>query len=315
MTNPFQKATRFRLPVKVGIAGPSGSGKTLGALALAVQIAEAEGGRIAVIDTENKSASLYADRYDFDSLGLSPPYLSQKYIDALAAAIELGYKVVIIDTISHQWEGDGGILQRKEDADAVPGSNHWANWKPFTVEHNRFRAALLEAPVHLICTMRSKQMYAQSETGSKKKIEKLGLAPIQREGMEYEFTVCFDVQMDHKADASKDRTSLFTGKRSDLMDPKVGKALLGWLSIAAEAPPPPVVTHHAATNGDRITADTLLPKGEHAGIPLGAAPLDYVLKLAKTEGKWGEAAAEELERRRVREFEAAAVRQGKAVAS
>ncbi len=227
----FQKASRKAQRLKIGIAGPSGAGKTMGALSLAHQLASAPD-KVAVLDTENGSASLYADRYPFDVIEIHAPYLSKKYLDGIAAAIEAGYEVLVIDSISHQWDGDGGILQRKEQADTVPGSNHWTNWAPFTKEHNQFRSALLTAPIHLICTMRSKMTYAQSENGSKKKIEKLGLQPIQRDGMEYEFTLTFDVQMDHRATASKDRTSLFAEKHTDLCKPTTGKALLAWLSSA-----------------------------------------------------------------------------------
>lgn len=227
----FTKATRRATKLKIAVTGPSGSGKSLGVLALAHQLAP--GGKIAAIDTENGSLSLYADRYPFDTIELGPPYLSTKYQAAITAAIEAGYDVLIIDSLSHQWDGDGGILQRKDEADTVPGTNHWTNWGPFTKEHNAFRARLLEAPIHVLATMRSKMAYQQAEMGSKKKIEKLGLQPIQREGMEYEFALTFDLQMDHKADASKDRTSLFAGKRTNLLDPTTGKALLDWLATAA----------------------------------------------------------------------------------
>jgi hypothetical protein len=228
----FQKATRTAQKLKIGLTGPSGAGKTFGGLALAQQLAQ--GARFAVIDTENGSASLYADRFGFDTLELQPPYLTAKYTEAVQAAIDAGYSVVLIDSISHQWDGDGGILQRKEEVDAR-GGNHFSNWQPFTKEHNAFRAMLLHAPVHLVATMRSKMAYSQEE-GGKKQVKKVGLQPIQRDGMEYEFTLTFDLQMDHKAAASKDRTGLFVGKLTDLTSPKTGEALLDWLSTAEPLP-------------------------------------------------------------------------------
>ena len=232
----FKKATRTAQKLKIGIAGPTGSGKTDGALSLALALAA--GGRIAVADTENGSASLYADRYDFDTLDIQPPYLTRKYLDAMQAAVEGGYAVLVIDSLSHQWDGEGGILQRKTQADAKPGSNTWTNWGPFTKEHEEFKAAILHAPLHIIATMRSKMAYQQTENGGKKRVEKLGLQPIQREGMEYEFALAFDLAMDHLADASKDRTRLFDGRRVDLRDPATGKALLAWLADAAPVPTP-----------------------------------------------------------------------------
>lgn len=251
MSLTFAKATRSAQKLKLAVIGPSGSGKTYGALALARHLAGT--GKLAVIDTENGSASLYADRFDFDTLQIGPPYLTAKYREALDAAVEAGYEVVVIDSLSHQWDGDGGILQRKEQADTKPGSNQWTNWAPFTKEFNGFRAALLQAPVHIVATMRSKMAYTQSESGGRKKIDKLGMQPIQREGLEYEFTVSFDVGMDHLAEASKDRTSLFVGQRTDLAKPDTAKALLGWLASAV--PLPPQVTAEEAR--ERINA--LLP--------------------------------------------------------
>lgn len=224
----FAPATRKGVRLKIGISGPSGSGKTLGALALGTALAPT--GRVALIDTENGSASLYADRFQFDTLSLRPPYESKRYIYALAAAVQAGYEVVILDSMSHQWAGEGGILSRKEQVDAR-GGNHFSNWAPFTREHEWFKAKLLNAPVHIIATMRAKQEYALEESSEGRKstkVRKLGLAPVQREGMEYEFSVSFELQMDHQASASKDRTGLFDGRLVDLTDATVARELLAW---------------------------------------------------------------------------------------
>lgn len=263
MTASFAPASRRAVKLKIAVEGPSGSGKTLGALALAVGLAE--GGRVAVIDTENGSASLYADRYAFDTLEIQPPYLTSKYKDAVQAAIAGEYAVLVIDNISHQWEGDGSVLQRKEEKDKR-GGNHWTNWADFTKEHNEFRALLLNAPLHLICTMRSKMAYSQEGEGKGSRIQKLGLQPIQREGMEYEFTLAFDVQMDHKAAASKDRTSLFVGELTDLLNPTTPKRLLQWLKTAkpAEAAAPVVPNQWAGREGDQAETPQPKKKREHA---------------------------------------------------
>lgn len=271
MTSPiFAPASRRATKLKLAIEGPSGSGKTLGALALAHGLAA--GDRVAVIDTENGSASLYADRFPFDTLELRPPYLTSKYQDAVQAAIDGGYAVVVIDSLSHQWEGEGSVLQRKEQADAR-GGNHFSNWAPFSKEHNEFRALILNAPLHLIGTMRSKMAYAQEGGGDGKKttIKKLGLQPIQREGMEYEFTIAFDVQMDHRALASKDRTGLFATELVDLIDPRVSERLLSWLKTAKplEVPPAP-------------TAETPWPReGKMQGKLLKEWPEAALLKLCE----------------------------------
>ena len=274
----FRKATRTAQKLKIGVTGPSGAGKTLGALALAHQLAPS--GKVAVIDTENGSASLYADRYTFDTLEIQPPYRTGKYAEAVSAAVEAGYEVLVIDSISHQWDGDGGILQRKEEVDAR-GGNHFSNWQPFTKEHNEFRALILNAPVHVVATMRSKMAYSQEE-GGKKQVKKVGLQPIQREGMEYEFTLTFDVQMDHKAAASKDRTGLFTGKLTDLLAPTTGKALLQWLATAEPETPAP-------TTQDAMTSiHALLPglpeelqEKVKASLAAGAAPLKVLARITE----------------------------------
>lgn len=236
----FVKAERKRVKLKIAITGPSGSGKTFSALELATGI----GPRIAVIDTENDSASLYSDRFAFDTLVIDPPYTIQKYLEAIKAAEDEKYDVVVIDSISHAWAGDGGLLAKKEALDARGGTqNQYTNWGSITKEHEAFKAAILGADIHLICTMRSKQDYEQVTIDGKKKVQKVGLAPIQRDGMEYEFTTVFDVAMDHSAAPSKDRTGLFDGFIQKLTK-ETGEMLIAWLGGATAEPrpaPAPVV--------------------------------------------------------------------------
>lgn len=230
----FQKAVRKQAKLKIAVTGPSGSGKTYSALLMA----KAMGKKIAVVDTENKSASLYAGKDnlpEFDSCDLEPPYTTDKYIAAIKAAVDAGYDVLIIDSISHQWAGEGGVLQKKERLDSQPGSNSYTNWGKLTPEQERFKSAILHADIHLIVTMRSKQDHAlviDNQSG-KTKVQKLGLAPIQRDGMEYEFTSVFDIAMNHDASVSKDRTSLFPVDQPFRISEATGKAFMSWLSLAA----------------------------------------------------------------------------------
>lgn len=228
----FKRAERTRVKPKIAITGPSGSGKTMGALILATTL----GKKIAVVDTENESASTYADRFTFDTLSLGPPYTVDKFIHAVNSAIREGYDVVIIDSASHEWAGDGGLLSRKEDLDSVKGSNHFANWAPISKDHERFKALIMNADITLIATMRSKQDYVLSANEKGKQApEKVGLAPIQREGMEYEFMTCFDIDMNHTVTVSKDRTSLFDGRRFKITS-NIGQELVDWLASAKPAP-------------------------------------------------------------------------------
>lgn len=241
----FQKAKRTRAKLKLAITGPSGSGKTYSALRLATGL----GGKIAFIDTESGSASLYSDRFDFDVVELAPPYTVEKFIECINAAVEAKYDVLIIDSISHQWRGEGGILNKKEQLDAR-GGNSFTNWAKLTPEQERFMGSLLHAPIHTICTMRSKQEYAMVDGGNgKQKIQKLGLAPIQRDGVEYEFTTVLDVAMNHEAEASKDRTGLFVDRMFKI-DEQTGKDLKAWLESGDEPAPKAQETEVGAEDSD-----------------------------------------------------------------
>jgi hypothetical protein len=236
MSNEFQpkKARKQSVKLKMAIQGPSGSGKTEGALALATNFMP--GGKILLIDTENESASLYADRYEFDTIPLSAPYTSDRYRKAMQVAVAGGYDFLIVDSISHQWDGEGGILRRKEEKDRA-GGNSFANWASFTPEHTGFVEFIKQLPVHTIVTMRSKQAYVMEKNEKGKEMpRKVGLDPIQREGMEYEYTLVFEVGMSHRATTSKNRTTLFQNDAIiDLTEPAVAESIREWLQNG-EAP-------------------------------------------------------------------------------
>jgi len=224
----FKKAEKKQARLRLGITGPSGSGKTFSAL----RLAKGFGGKIAVIDTEKGSASLYADRFEFDVLELTPPYSPDRYIEAMTAAINEGYQIIIMDSISHAWAGEGGILNIKEKLDAR-GGNSFANWAKMTPMQEKFIAALINCPAHLIVTMRSKQEHVQVSENGKTKIQKVGLAPIQRDGFEYELTTVFDIAINHEAETSKDRTGLFVDKIFQVTE-ETGKTLKAWLESGSK---------------------------------------------------------------------------------
>jgi hypothetical protein len=229
----FQKAERKKAKLRLGICGTSGSGKTFSALL----IAKGLGKKIAVVDTENHSAELYAGKEgmpEYDVCILSPPYETEKYIKAIEEAERAGYDVVILDSISHAWAGEGGLLdQQGKIADSGKGNSYTA-WRNVTPKHNKFIEKMLSCNLHLIATMRSKTEYAlvTNEKG-KQEPRKMGLAPIQREGMDFEFTVVFDMDTNHNAVPSKDRTSMFDGK---IFTPttKTGDTLKKWLEEGVE---------------------------------------------------------------------------------
>jgi hypothetical protein len=236
MTSPlFKKAERKQAKLRLGISGPAGSGKTFSAL----QIAFGIGGRIAVIDTEHSSAELYAHLGDYDVAVLEPPFTINKYLDTIHGAEAAGYSTIIIDSLSHAWAGEGGLLDQ-QGALAKRGVNSYTAWRDITPMHTQLIEAMLQSPAHIIATMRSKTDYVLQENGKGKMAPiKVGMAPVQREGMDYEFTVVFDMGLDHTASVSKDRTSLFSGQYFK-PDRDTGGILNAWLTSGAAAPAPAV---------------------------------------------------------------------------
>jgi len=227
--NMFQKATRKSSKLRLALTGPSGSGKTFSSL----QIAKGLGGRIAMIDTERGSGTLYANVCDYDVLQLDPPYEPKKYIQGIRGAEEAGYNVLIIDSLSHAWCGEGGILTI-HDRVAKAVRNSFDAWREVTPQHNQLVDAILASSCHVIVTMRTKTGYEVITENGKTKVNKVGLAPIQREGLEYEFTVVMDLSIEgHVATASKDRTGLFDGIRFS-PGSGTGSALLNWLEHVQE---------------------------------------------------------------------------------
>lgn len=219
----FKKAERKQAKLRLALAGPSGSGKTFSALLMAKGL----GGRIAVIDTEHGSASLYADIADFDVLELHAPYSPERYAEAITAAEQAGYSVLIIDSYSHEWTGSGGCLESNEKlAHQKFKGNTWAAWNETTPRHRKLTDKILTSPLHIICTMRSKTETVQGEG---KKVIKLGMKSEQRDGTDYEFTVVLDITHDgHAAIASKDRTKLFD--QPEVISEDTGRRLLAWLN-------------------------------------------------------------------------------------
>jgi len=222
----FQKATRKQSKLRLCISGVSGSGKTKGALTLAESIKG--DARIAVIDTENGSSSLYANEFDFDVLNLEPPFSPARFVEAMQAAQEAGYGVIVIDSASHEWEGSGGCLEMNElTARSKFKGNTWSAWSDTNVQHQKFINAIIHSKCHVICTARSKTETAQEG----KKIVRLGTKLVQRDNFEYEFTVALDLVHDgHFANAIKDRTGIFASLTNQPISSNTGELILDWLN-------------------------------------------------------------------------------------
>lgn len=235
----FHKAERKKAKLRLAICGPSGSGKTLSALF----IAKGLGGPVAMIDTESGSGELYADNpmlgMEYDVLQFDPPYTPQRAVEAVQAAQKAGYNVVIFDSLSHIWMGEGGMLEMVDNAAKGLQGNSFAAWKVVRPHEKKFLEALTRTDIHIIATMRTKTEWTTEKdprTGKNRPV-KVGLKPEQREGLEYEFTVVFDMAIDGNiATAGKDRTDMFKG---DFFTPneETGRKLLNWLERGKSLPP------------------------------------------------------------------------------
>lgn len=195
----FKKATKKRRKLRLAIDGVSGSGKTMTALEIATAIADAEGGRVALLDTEHGSAADYANLFDFDMAAMKPPYNPERLVKLAAATAEDGYPVLVIDGLSPFWNGSGGTLEIVDKA----ATNKFSGWKEGTPKQNAMVNALLAYPGHVIVTMRSKADFVVSADGVPKKV---GMAPEQRAGIEYEFQFMLSMKLEgHVATVTKCR--------------------------------------------------------------------------------------------------------------
>ena len=236
MSFTFQKAQRRQAKLRLALTGPSGSGKTYSALLLASGL----GGRIAVVDTEHNSASLYAGTPglpEFDTLSLPAPYAPERFIEAIRAAEAAEYDVLIIDSLSHEWSGVGGVLELVDQvARSKYKGNSWSAWSDLTPRHRALLDAILNSNLDIIATMRSKTETAQTEENGRKRVVKLGMKAEQREGAEYEFTTVLDLVHDGNfAIASKDRTGLFAGKDPERITAETGRVMRAWLNSGEAA--------------------------------------------------------------------------------
>ncbi len=262
----FRPAERKRAFLKIGIFGPAGSGKTASSLLIAYGITK-DWSKIGLVDTENGSGELYAGATiggvtigQYQVARISHPFEPVKYITAINHAVKAGLQVLILDSISHAWQGEGGLLDLQGKIAGKTGNSYTAG-REVTPLHNRFVETMLQSRIHLIATLRAKQEYVleQNEKG-KTAPRKVGLAPIQRDGMEYEFTTVFSIGGDHIATAEKDRTNLFDGKYL-VPSPEVGKTFKEWLEAApSETPKEPPAEPTPETPDPKSTPKDNPPK-------------------------------------------------------
>lgn len=220
----LQVASKKQVKLRLGLSAVSGGGKTYSALLIAYGLCN-DWSKIAVIDTENDSASLYSDLGKYNVLPLASPYSPERYVEAIKACEDAGMEVIIIDSITHEWDGTGGIIDLHGK---MPG-NSFTNWATMTPRHQTFINSILHSKCHVITTVRRKQDYEMSkDSNGKIKVEKAGLKEITREGYEYELTLNIELDVKHNASASKDRTGLFIDKPAFVPTIETGKLIKQW---------------------------------------------------------------------------------------
>ena len=254
----IKKAIRSQAKLKIGVSAPSGAGKTMSALLLA-QGLTGDLSKVCVIDTENDSASLYSHLGDFSTVSLKQPYSPQRYVAAINAVVNSKqFELVIVDSVSHEWDGPGGCLEIHENL-----GGQFRDWAKVTPMHRSFIDAIVHAPIHMITTVRRKQDYAMEQNDKgKAQPKKVGLKEVQRDGFEYELTVNFDIEMNHMALASKDRTGLFSSKVPFIIGVQTGKMIAEWNNSGSSPvpPPPPPPENQQLREPARPAAKTAPPK-------------------------------------------------------
>lgn len=225
----LKRAERKQVKMRLGLSGASGFGKTYSALLLAYGMTD-DWSKIAVIDTENGSASLYSHLGEFNTIALEAPYSPERYIAAIKACEQAGMEAIIIDSITHEWEGKGGCLEIADQVtQASTSKNSYTAWAKVTPRHQAFIDAILQSSCHMITTVRRKQDYDMVKNGNKTEVVKVGMKEVTREGFEYELTVNFELLTDsHYVKASKDRTGLFMGKPEFVVSADTGKMIKEW---------------------------------------------------------------------------------------
>lgn len=240
MSFEIRKASKVNRKLRLGLFGQSGGGKTYSALRVSMGMLGSLD-KVCVIDTEQGSSELYLEKFPGFSVGLiGAPYYPGKYRSAIDSAVEAGFELIIIDSVSHAWDGEGGALEiNQKYADTKCNGNTFTAWKYTTPLYRKFIESIINSPVHMIVTGRKKTDYVMdTNSRGKQAPRKVGLKDITREGLDYEMTVSFDISQNHMACPTKDRTGLFMIGEDDpipaVLDEETGKTLAKWCGIIEE---------------------------------------------------------------------------------
>lgn len=216
----LRQSSKKQAKIKLAIQGCAGSGKTFSSLLLAKGLSN-DWSKIAVIDSENNSADLYSHLGNYNVLSLQGDFSPENYMEALEICERAGMEVIIIDSMSQCWDY---LLECHSNMQG----NSFTNWGKITPRQNALVQKILQSNSHIISTLRTKQDYVLNEKNGKLVPEKVGLKAVMRDGIDYEFTIVFDVDMKHNAIASKDRTGLFMGKPEFIINSTTGANILKW---------------------------------------------------------------------------------------
>ena len=299
MAITFKKARRSVARIKIAIGGVSGSGKTMSSLLMAFGLIKAEHPQwsdaecwehVCIIDTENASGALYVGAQvgsfsigEYNTVEIEPPFKAQKYIDAVHLAEQNDQSVIIIDSMSHMWNSTGGALEKQQQIAARSGNSYTA-WAPVKKEIKAAMDTILQSPAHIIADFRAKQEYVQEKNEKGKTIVRnVGLGFQFQDGMEFEFTSLFYLDSEHVANATKDRTGMFTGKFFTIT-PDTGRKFYEWLSSGVPAQEPAPTIQSAA----EVKAEA--PHQTEAYVP-DMAELDALIKAAVESGDRAEVTA------------------------
>lgn len=297
----IKKASKRGARLRLGLVGPAGSGKTWTALEVASRFAQKAGSRVLVIDTERESSAKYADHFDFDLCPINDSYHPQHYVDALALGVAAGYRVIVVDSLSHAWNGKDGALSLVDNATKRSSSgNAYMAWRDVTPLHNALVDALTGVDAHLIVTLRAKTEYVIEEDERGKKVpRRIGTAPIQREGLDYEFDVVADMDRDNTATIGKTRCPPLARKAIPLPGQSFADTLWEWVTVtkptlpatdeSTPAPQAPAASADQAGGAPAPTPDADTVQRAPAEEPQ-APPKSYLTAVAAERRRIGEPA-------------------------
>lgn len=254
MSFEARKAQKQKAKIRLGLSSVSGGGKTYSSLLIAKGLV-GEWEKVYVIDGENNSADFYSDLGGYNVVPMTPPFSPERYVQAIEYCEKQGAEVIIIDSFSQCWEGEGGILSLADQL----GGQYQTAWKQLTPRYEKLKQKIILSKCHMITTTRRKQDYDMvKDQNGKTKVVKVGLKEITREGWEYELTINLELDTNHNATASKDRTQLFPSQVSFIPTEQTGKLIQDWCNKGIEPIALPPTTPAPQTAAAELTEVELL---------------------------------------------------------